>query len=359
MGWWTSSSSTFNFKPIRYDKAKRPIPMPAMIKMRGKDGLNERSYIQAPLLCPLVQGETYEIEIFYSQKKIRFGYLGLYFSDTFIHIPAKKVYTVDTLSGFFQVHQYDSLIAYHPQKTFFLNSGPLAVGEQKQTILYTATGTEKFLLLGNFEDDENTFYQKGLFAGNKPEPFVSIHQITLSSKTGRVCYCKKQEEILETLNRRHSYFGACRDTLPINMNALFAGIGEWKDHQEYPSEPEAIPVLEAGRAYRIDRLYFAFDSAVIEERSFPSLDSLASLLHQYPGYSVSIIGHTDSMGNAAYNELLSLNRAEAVKAYLIDQGIAPEKLTAIGRGSSQPIATNQTDEGRQLNRRVEFILREE
>jgi outer membrane protein OmpA-like peptidoglycan-associated protein len=111
--------------------------------------------------------------------------------------------------------------------------------------------------------------------------------------------------------------------------------------------------------YRIERLYFAFDSAVLESRSFASLDSLAEILRHYPDFQVTIVGHTDSLGNAVYNEWLSLKRAEVVKDYLISRGIAPETLTAIGRGSSEPLASNHTEEGRQLNRRVAFMLRED
>ncbi len=333
--------------------------MPAMIKMRGKDGLNERSYIQAPLLCPLKEGETYEIQISYSQENLRFSEIGVYFSDSFIHVPSTRHYQIDTLSGLFRLYQFDSLLSFQPQQIIPLQTHLLSMGVKTASILYRATGKEKFILLGNFEEDAFTPFRKGLFARREEASYLSIHQISLVPGSGMTCNCEKQEEILETLNRRHSFFGACRDTLPVNMNALFADIGEWKERKEYPSEPGAIPVLEAGRAYRIDRLYFAFDSAVLERRSFPSLDSLASILHQYPGYSVAIIGHTDSLGNAAYNELLSLARAEAVKAYLVSQGIAPEKLKALGRGSSEPVATNETEEGRQLNRRVEFILRKE
>lgn len=359
MGWWTSSASTFNFKQLKYDKDKNPIPVPAMIKMLGKEGLNDRSYIQAPLLCPLKEGETYEIEISYAQKNVRFSSLGLYFSDSFIHIPAKKVYTVDSLSGFFQVHQYDSLIPFLPQKEFLLKTGALAMGLIKQSVQYTATGKERFLLLGNFESDENTSYRRGFFGGKDPDNYISIHQITLRSRSGLTCDCEQQEEILETLNRRHSFFGACHDSVARDMNRLFSGMEIWNDQSEIPLKVPHFPKLEAGKAYRIERLYFAFDSSVIESRSFPSLDSLASLLKFYPHFMVDIIGHTDSLGNSDYNKILSQNRAEAVKSYLVSKGIAPEKLEAIGRGSTEPVAGNETEEGRQLNRRVEFILREE
>jgi outer membrane protein OmpA-like peptidoglycan-associated protein len=359
MGWWTSSSSTFNFKPVLYDKSKRPIPVPAMIKMLGEDGLNERSYIQAPLLCPLKEGETYEIEIRYAQRKIRFDYLGVYFSDSFVHIPAKKVYTIDTLTGAFRVHQYDSLVAFKPQQEFHLDTRPTAIGVQKLTLFYTATGKEKFILLGNFSGDPFTSFQKSPLAKKEPASYVSIHQITLRAANGEPCECERQEEILETLNRRHSFFGACEDSLALDMNQLFSEVEIWKPHVlPLPAKP-AAPTLVPGKAYLIERLYFAFDSAVLESRSFPALDSLAGILRHYPDFQVSIVGHTDSLGNAEYNELLSLNRAEVVKQYLISRGIAPEKLTATGRGSSEPLATNHTEEGRQLNRRVEFMLRED
>jgi outer membrane protein OmpA-like peptidoglycan-associated protein len=72
--------------------------------------------------------------------------------------------------------------------------------------------------------------------------------------------------------------------------------------------------------------------------------------------SIKVIGHTDSVGSDEYNQALSERRASSVAAYLLSQGIAPSKLTSEGKGESQPLADNETDEGRAKNRRVELHI---
>ena len=71
---------------------------------------------------------------------------------------------------------------------------------------------------------------------------------------------------------------------------------------------------------------------------------------------LQVAGHTDSKGLAAYNERLSEERAMSVKQFLVDNGIAADRLTVVGYGESKPIATNDTEEGREANRRVEFSV---
>jgi OmpA-OmpF porin, OOP family len=79
-------------------------------------------------------------------------------------------------------------------------------------------------------------------------------------------------------------------------------------------------------------------------------------LQKYPDVKVSIEGYTDSVGNPNFNRLLSERRANAVRDYLIERGVEPPRLVAVGRGEENPIATNATPYGRSLNRRIEFHL---
>jgi outer membrane protein OmpA-like peptidoglycan-associated protein len=88
------------------------------------------------------------------------------------------------------------------------------------------------------------------------------------------------------------------------------------------------------------------------------LDQVAPLLAVSPGLFCEIQGHTDSKGNPSANQTLSLNRAVATKAYLVAKGIAPERLLPKGFGDTQPIASNASAAGRQLNRRINFLLKE-
>jgi OmpA-OmpF porin, OOP family len=101
---------------------------------------------------------------------------------------------------------------------------------------------------------------------------------------------------------------------------------------------------------------FLADSARIDAASGPLLDRAYQLLTEYPGLFVEIAGHTSSDGNADRNMTLSLQRAEAVKAALVKRGIAASRILTVGHGADQPIADNQTDEGRRKNRRIEFRI---
>jgi len=122
------------------------------------------------------------------------------------------------------------------------------------------------------------------------------------------------------------------------------------DVKVYVTEEDKKIVKEA-----IKNLEFDFGKATIRSKSFPSLDRVAGLLVS-KNFSLKLAGHTDNVGSDAANLKLSKNRAESVKAYLVDKGANASRIEATGYGESQPIATNKTAAGRQQNRRVEFTL---
>ncbi|HVU58168.1 MAG TPA: OmpA family protein [Puia sp.] len=105
------------------------------------------------------------------------------------------------------------------------------------------------------------------------------------------------------------------------------------------------------------RVYFATGKYVLLPASFPALDEVVGMLKEIPSLKIEIQGHTDSVGVAGDNLLLSQRRAEAVMKYLTRKGaIDEQRLKAFGYGPMRPIATNTTEEGRALNRRVEFRI---
>ncbi|MDV7697892.1 OmpA family protein [Chryseobacterium soli] len=101
---------------------------------------------------------------------------------------------------------------------------------------------------------------------------------------------------------------------------------------------------------------FAFDSTNLTSAAQTNLDKLAQVLTNNPDTNINIYGHTDAKGTDAYNLNLSERRANAVKTYLSSKGIASSRMFAKGEGKSQPVATNDTEEGRAKNRRVEFAI---
>ncbi|HUX61031.1 MAG TPA: OmpA family protein [Ignavibacteriaceae bacterium] len=101
---------------------------------------------------------------------------------------------------------------------------------------------------------------------------------------------------------------------------------------------------------------FAFDKSDLLPESYPVLDRAVRLLNDRPDVKVEIEGYTDYIGTAAYNQELSLDRAQTVKAYLVSKGIAASRLTTIGYGKNDPVANNDTEEGRAMNRRIVFRI---
>lgn len=116
----------------------------------------------------------------------------------------------------------------------------------------------------------------------------------------------------------------------------------------------ALKKLEVGSRVVLKNIFFDYDKATLRSESKTELKRLKAVLVDNPNMSLEIGGHTDSRGSADYNARLSKNRAKAVVQYLIDNGIDESRLTYKGYGKSDPVATNETEEGRQENRRVEF-----
>jgi OmpA-OmpF porin, OOP family len=105
-----------------------------------------------------------------------------------------------------------------------------------------------------------------------------------------------------------------------------------------------------------ENLNFEYAKAIIKPESFPFLDELADVLVKEPTWKIKIVGHTDNVGSDASNLELSKKRAIAVSNYLVTKGVDASKITTDGKGESMPIATNDTPEGRDKNRRVEFTI---
>ncbi len=118
--------------------------------------------------------------------------------------------------------------------------------------------------------------------------------------------------------------------------------------------PPEIKGLNAQGAWVVEDTLFDFDKSGVKPAAFDYLDHVAEIMKSYPNLHVQIQGHTDNVGSKAYNDALSIRRAQAVKTYLIDKGIQAERLSLEGFGFSKPVASNSTAEGRALNRRVEL-----
>ena len=168
-------------------------------------------------------------------------------------------------------------------------------------------------------------------------------------------------------------FGATRDG-DNNRTKTVAGavagaviggaIGQMLDQQQRELQQNfssnEIDVINTGSELIVrmpEAILFDFDSAALRPTLARDLNVLSGSLLRYPDSTVIVVGHTDNVGTAEYNQNLSQRRAQAVASQLIAGGVAPGRIIATGQGENQPIASNLNEQGRALNRRVDITIR--
>lgn len=125
-----------------------------------------------------------------------------------------------------------------------------------------------------------------------------------------------------------------------------------------PNTPAGFEVDELGCSKLVDlQVLFERDSYIVDSNFTQRLDTFIEFMKKHLEYKAEIQGHTDSRASEKYNEVLSQNRADSVKAYLIEKGIEADRLNSVGFGELSPIDTNDTAEGRANNRRVVAVLK--
>lgn len=128
-----------------------------------------------------------------------------------------------------------------------------------------------------------------------------------------------------------------------------------KDHQQDSVGADNLQKLLLALGNE-NSIQFSFNSAEINEQSMRKLEQLAGILKEYPRTTVILVGHTDNIGSTRQNKILSMQRARAAADVLVALGVAHSQIIVQGRGASEPIASNATEEGRSKNRRIEFFI---
>jgi outer membrane protein OmpA-like peptidoglycan-associated protein len=136
----------------------------------------------------------------------------------------------------------------------------------------------------------------------------------------------------------------------LNLDSLVK-----KGYKEIHKDLYLVPI-EVGQIFRLNNVYFDFDKYNLREESFVELNRVVDFLNEHPTIKIEISAHTDNKGSDEYNFKLSDNRAASVRSYLISKGIPEDRVTSKGYGESKPQVDNDTDEHRQINRRVEFVI---
>jgi outer membrane protein OmpA-like peptidoglycan-associated protein len=145
-------------------------------------------------------------------------------------------------------------------------------------------------------------------------------------------------------------------------------VGSYMDKQKQDLEKVLAPEI-ASRAIAIDKLpdnllkvtmtsqtAFQVNSSQVNPGFYSTMDKISGVINRYGKTHLTIVGHTDSTGSAKYNQTLSEHRAQSVQDYFLGKGVIAQRLQYVGKGESEPRASNNTPQGRELNRRVEIII---
>lgn len=214
-----------------------------------------------------------------------------------------------------------------------------------------------------------------LLEKEKPAPVVVVSGNVYNQKTGEplsasLVYETLPEGTVAGNGLSGPVDGAFKVVLPYNKNYSiratadkFFAISENLNldslvkagYREIHKDLFLVPI-EVGQVFRLNNVFFDFDKWNLRPESFVELDRVVKLLQENPAIEIEMSAHTDSRGSDEYNFKLSDNRARSVMEYLLSKGIAPTRITSQGYGETRPVVPNDTDENRQLNRRVEFKI---
>jgi outer membrane protein OmpA-like peptidoglycan-associated protein len=151
---------------------------------------------------------------------------------------------------------------------------------------------------------------------------------------------------------KYAYFAKKEGYFSVSENIDLTAMGAYT---EITRDLYLVPI-EVGQSVRLNNIFFDYDKSDILGGSVYELDRLVKIMNDNPGIVIQISGHTDNLGTEAYNQKLSEDRARAVYMYLKSKNIGDDRVSSVGFGESRPLASNDTEEGRALNRRVEFVI---
>ncbi len=274
---------------------------------------------------------------------------------------------------------YDIYMTKRLDKTWKKWSKPVNLGANINTpdweAYYSLSAKGDFTYMTSTENSigREDIIRLALSEDESPEPVVMVSGIIRNAKTNEPIAAKISYETLpegEIIGSAQSNpaNGSYKITLPYGkkygISALVNGyfpvsenidLSDISDYQEVTKNLEMIPV-EVGHTVRMNNIFFDFGKSVLSEDSYPELNRVVKLMNENPEMEIEISGHTDNVGSDSFNIKLSTERAEAVKEYLVAQKIDSHRISSKGYGKSKPVDTNETEEGRQKNRRVEFTI---
>jgi len=237
-----------------------------------------------------------------------------------------------------------------------------------------AEGKTGFIAGTRDGQEKSDLYQVPLFTETQPDPVIIVKGKVLDQKSNEPL---DAEIYFRPINIKE---GESKSIRSDKKTGAFTAIFQKGYNYEVVSEKEGyFPIseylkldsledfasveknlylkkIEKGEVIRLNNIFFDFGKSSLQEESYYELDRLFKLMSKNGKMNIEIGGHTDNVGSVTYNKNLSNERAEAVVNYLVGKGIEKSRLTYNGYGPDKPVSTNDTDEGRALNRRVEFTI---
>lgn len=276
-------------------------------------------YIHGKLTKPLKKGKEYYIEFWVSHLSIS----SLFSNNIGVLLSTKLINTHEKVA-----------IYRTPQ----INQGNVIKNDDswvKISAIITADSTYNYITLGNFYPDKQTKKEKSKI-GTRRGAYYYIDDILIRPK---------QKGDIQNIGK------PIKMVLPIEKT-----INQQEIDSVHNIDITEKTEIKLGEIYKLKNINFETGKAVLVDKSINELNKLANYLIKNPDLKVQINGHTDNIGTDSFNNTLSKNRAKSVKEYLVKKGIDENKISYKGYGSTKPIATNYTAEGREKNRRVEFKI---
>ncbi|MBK7577416.1 MAG: OmpA family protein [Ignavibacteria bacterium] len=254
------------------------------------------------------------------------------------------------------------------------NLGP-SINSAEWDAYYTvpARGDYAYLCGMNPENGSADLYRIKLTKGVRPNPVVLVSGRVLDASTKKPIATNVEYESLTKrtqmgIARSEPTKGSYKIVLPAGDLYGFRAEApgyypvsdqldtrELTEYSEITRDLFLVPI-RLNETIVLNNLFFDFGKTDLRPESFAELDRLAQFLAASPSITIELSGHTDNVGSDASNKVLSQERVNAVRAYLLGRGVAPTRMKALGYGKSKPLASNSTEEGRQKNRRVEFKI---
>lgn len=256
-----------------------------------------------------------------------------------------------------------------------LNLGPMLNSPETDTKYnIPASGEYAYLSSTNNSLGKGDIFRIKLPQKAKPKPVVLISGRVVNDKTNQPIDARIIVEELPgggevAIARTDPNTGEFKIILPAGKKYGFRAIGlgffdvnknidlsDISEYTEIDDEMLRLAPIEVGQVVRLNNIFFEFGKATLLPESFPELNRTAEFLNGNPSVTIEVAGHTDNVGSEGFNQKLSQNRAQSVSDYLASKGVDKTRMSVMGYGMSRPVAFNTDEEGRAMNRRVEFKI---